>query len=84
MSANRPAPRVTLKRINAALAAAGFEGIELVRGAGYFYLDGPALEWPRSSIMTNGLWTMSVEEWVSAARTLERENRASRGEEVGQ
>jgi hypothetical protein len=64
--------RVTLARINAALAAAG-HAERLVRGAGYFYFaEGTASAWPSSGVYGVGpnLSALTVEQWVAEHATL--------------
>lgn len=60
--------RVTLAKVNAALIASGFEE-QLQRGVGYFYFaEGTAELWPRSSVMVSRLSDLTVEDWVAEAR----------------
>ena len=63
--------RTTIRRVNDALEAAGFEGVELVRGNGYFYFSGgDTWRWTTTAVYTNRLTGMTVEEWVNEARWL--------------
>lgn len=73
-------PRVTLNAINKALAAAGHEE-RLVKGNGYFYFDGPALQWYDHSVMTSWLGTMTTAEWVEERDRLAAADRRRRGED---
>jgi len=60
--------RVTLTRVNAALEAAGYAE-RLQRGAGCFYFaEGTAELWPRTSVMVSRLSDLSVQDWVEEAR----------------
>jgi hypothetical protein len=69
-AAETPKPRVTINRVNKALAEAGFEE-KLYRGDGYHYFyDGEATTWPTSSVMTMHLNDNTVEEWVEARNRL--------------
>jgi len=67
--------RTTIRRVNDALEAAGFEGVELVRGNGYFYFSGgDTVRWHTSGVYgVSRLTAMSVEEWVNEARRLREE-----------
>ena len=65
------ARRVTLKGVNRALEELGFspDDLQLVRGAGYFYLCGSI----GAALYQSGLYSLgprlsalSVEEWISA------------------
>lgn len=67
--------RVTLSRINAALAAKGWQ-TELVRGRGYFYLIGDdMLGAYTESIYVNALDHMTLDRWVSECVELLEENK---------
>ena len=66
--------RTTIRRVNEALAAAGFRGVELVRGNGYFYFSGgDADRWHTTAVYTDRLTGMTVEQWVDEARRLREE-----------
>lgn len=68
-----PKPRITLKKINAALEKRGFPE-RLVRGVGYFYfVEGNAAAWPTSSVCVSHLEAYTLEEWLA-----ERDELASR------
>lgn len=57
-------PRVTLRRVNDALAAAGYAE-RLVRGRGYFYfIDGEAFTWYSQGVYVSHLTAFTVEQWV--------------------
>lgn len=62
--------RTTIRRVNEALAAAGFRGVELVRGNGYFYFSGDTAHWHTTAVYTDRLTGMTVEQWVDEARRL--------------
>lgn len=63
--------RVTINRINAALQEAGLDGVEIVRGRGYFYFaGGDTGSWPSSSEYVFHLSNYSVQEWVGIALKL--------------
>lgn len=66
--------RITLRRINAALAAAGFAE-ELVRGANgaFYFLRGHAHRWPSTEVPVFRLDALTIEQWVEAARELREE-----------
>lgn len=61
--------RITLKRVNAALKAEGIDA-ELVRGEGYFYFTGKAMD----TVQEQGVYgvyrlgELSVERWVAEAK----------------
>jgi hypothetical protein len=61
--------RVTLARINAALQRAGFGGVSLVKGAGYYYFaGGESDKWQEQGVYGAGpLGTLTVEQWVFEA-----------------
>ena len=62
---------MSLRKINAALAAAGIEAT-LARGKGYFYFVGPKADlWPTSSVMVCYLNQLTIRQWVEAYRELE-------------
>ena len=66
--------RTTISRVNDALEAAGFEGVELVRGNGYFYFSGgDSVRWRTTAVYTDRLTGMTVEQWVDEARQLRGE-----------
>lgn len=66
--------RTTIRRVNDALEAAGFKGVELVRGNGYFYFSGgDTVRWHTTAVYTNRLTGMTVDEWVDEARRLREE-----------
>lgn len=63
--------RVTLNVVNSAIAAAGIDA-ELVRGSGYFYFSGPAVESAYSSTV-GGVYkigSLTVDQWLNALRTI--------------
>jgi hypothetical protein len=63
--------RTTIRKVNEALQAAGFEGVELVKGNGYWYFSGgDAMGWYSSSVMVYHLNALTVEQWVAEARQL--------------
>jgi hypothetical protein len=63
--------RTTIRKVNEALQAAGFEGVELVKGSGYWYFSGgDAMGWYSSSVMVYHLNALTVEQWVAEARQL--------------
>lgn len=67
-----PTPRVTLARVNAALAARGHAEI-LVRGRGYYYFaEGDAHRWPSSAVYTAHLTAHTVLEWAALRDELAR------------
>jgi hypothetical protein len=63
-------PRLTLAKINAALAARGIPE-RLAKGKGYFYFhDGEAHTWPRTAVYVNSLNQQPLEEWIEARHDL--------------
>lgn len=66
--------RITLNEINKALAAnPELYGVQLVRGASYFYFAGGcAHRWQESGVPTNHLSSMTVDSWVDEALTRQR------------
>lgn len=55
----------TIAKVNKALAKAGYEGVELVRGNGYCYFDGEMLGvWHTTSVYVPYVKCLSVEQWV--------------------
>lgn len=64
-------PRVTRSAINAALGWAGFAGVTLEQGRGYFYFaGGNTARWPETAVYTNRLTALSVDEWIIEAKRL--------------
>jgi len=64
------APRLTLRRINAAIAAIGGRE-QLVRGKGYFYfVGGNAASWPRSGVYVYRLNALTLDQWLAEYREL--------------
>lgn len=61
--------RVTLKQVNAALKAEGIDA-ELVRGQGYFYFTGKAMDVASEQGVygVSRLGELSVERWVAEAK----------------
>ena len=56
---------ITIKKINTALAKAGYEE-KLTKGEGYFYFyDGDASTWYQSGVYVNYLGALSIEDWVA-------------------
>jgi len=71
-------PRVTVANVNAALRAAGIDA-ELLKGRGYFYFGGPAVELCyTTSVPTMHLRSLSVEQWLDEARRFAAETAAAR------
>lgn len=67
--------RVTIKRVNAALKAAGFKA-ELVKGDSYFYFTGDdPWGWFCTSVYVYHLSSYTVEGWVNEARRLAEETK---------
>lgn len=65
--------RVTLRKVNDALAAAGHPE-RLVRGNGYFYfIDGAAFEWYSSSVYVSHLNAFTVEQWIARRNELAKD-----------
>ena len=65
--------RVTLNKVNAALAALGHEEV-LVKGGGYFYFaDGTASSWSAVSVYVYHLNDLTVEQWVQEHADLRKE-----------
>jgi hypothetical protein len=65
--------RTTFRKVNAALQAAGFEGVELdVRGDGDLYFTGGDTPRWYQTAYTVSLSALTVEQWVDEARTLAR------------
>lgn len=62
--------RVTLRRVNEALAAQG-AAERLERGNGYFYfIEGDAPSWPSTMVVVSRLGSLSIEDWINEWRTL--------------
>jgi hypothetical protein len=56
--------RVTLKKVNDAIAARGGKEV-LVKGVGYFYFaDGEAVEWDADSVYVYTLNELPLERWI--------------------
>lgn len=80
--------RVTINKINRALEAAGFVGVELVRGNGYFYFaskldagdlgDNEPAGWYESGVYVFHLTDYTVNDWVQAAIQLKNETLSRR------
>lgn len=69
--------RVTINNINKALVEAGLQ-CEIVKGDGYFWFDGPAVEQCHStSVATCHLTAYSVDQWVAEAANLASESSRS-------
>jgi len=60
--------RVTRSLVNAALARAGFVGVEIVHGRDYWYFTGDVGRWPRTAVYVAQLGAFTVEQWVEEAR----------------
>jgi hypothetical protein len=57
-------PALSLKRVNASIAAKG-GAQQLVRGHGYYYfIDGGAEGWSTSSVLVYRLKHLTLEQWV--------------------
>lgn len=58
--------KVTIRAVNAAIAAKGGKE-KLTRGTSYYYFyDGDAASWPSSSVCVYRLNHMTLTEWVEA------------------
>lgn len=58
-------------QVTAYLAAHGFPGISLHKGAGYLYVSGGGSEtWPETSIMTYRVSDQTLDQWLSDVRRL--------------
>lgn len=79
------AKRSTLKNVNAAIAAAGFAGYELVKGEGYFYFTGnDAHEFYDSSVAVYRVSDLTIGGWVDELRRkIEKHNRFRTDETFG-
>ncbi len=70
--------RLTRNNIAAAILAKHGHKVELVKGAGYFYFTSDEADYRLApityahgaSVYTNGLWTMDIDQWVSAYEDL--------------
>ena len=63
-------PRLTLKKVNAALAAKGIPE-RLVQGNGYLYfVEGDAAGWYSSSVAVWRLNDLSLEQWLAEHKAL--------------
>jgi len=66
--------RVTINNVNAALKGAGIDA-ELVRGKGYFYFAGPAMDRVYDAcVCTMFITDFSVQRWVDICREKIKEN----------
>lgn len=75
--------RLTLKRVNAVLAAAGARE-ELVQGNGYLYFsEGEAHCWPNCSVPVCRLNHLSLEQWVNEWRQLKGDYEALQAKRLG-
>lgn len=75
--------RLTLKRVNAALAAAGAKEV-LVQGDGYLYfIEGDAHCWYTSSVPVCRLNHLSLEQWVEAWQRLNDDYKDSEATRLG-
>lgn len=71
--------RVTLRRVNEALAAQG-AAERLERGKDYFYfIEGDAPSWPSTMVAVPRLGSLSVEGWINEWRTLRAAYISSKG-----
>jgi hypothetical protein len=71
-----PHARVTRRAVRDALAAAGFEGVEVVQGAGYWYFTGGGAErWHTTMVCVQRIGSLTVDQWVAEARVLRERNR---------
>jgi hypothetical protein len=58
-------------QVTAYLAANGFPGLKLHKGAGYLYVSGGGSEtWPETSIMTYRVSNQTLDQWLSDVRRL--------------
>ena len=58
-------------QVTAYLAANGFPGLKLHKGAGYLYVSGGGSEtWPETSIMTYRVSDQTLDQWLSDVRRL--------------
>lgn len=63
--------RVTRKAVNKALENAGFDGVTIERGDGYWYFwGGESTGWYSASVAVYRLGSFTVEEWVNEAKAL--------------
>jgi exopolyphosphatase/pppGpp-phosphohydrolase len=57
--------RLTMKKVNAAIKAAGGGSVELVKGDGYFYFaGGESEEWNSTGVYVYTLNELTLERWV--------------------
>lgn len=62
--------RVTLNKVNEALAAQG-AAERLERAKDYFYfVEGDAPSWPSTMVVVSRLGSLSIEDWINEWRTL--------------
>lgn len=63
--------RVTRKAVNEALEKAGFEGVTIERGDGYWYFAGTEpVRWYTSMVLVPRIGDLSVDQWVREAVAL--------------
>lgn len=71
---SQPPSRVTLRVVNAALAARGINGV-LVKADRYFFFRGAeANSWLDRTVQVARVSDLSVEDWVKAYQELKRKN----------
>jgi len=62
---------INLSTVNRALAQ---YNVQLVRGKGYFYFDGPGTErWAATAVYVNSLNQLSLEQWIDEYKYLSGE-----------
>jgi hypothetical protein len=70
----KSASRVTVRAVNAALAARDYEAI-LVNGGGYFLFRGPAVNaWLDRTVQVARVGDLTIDDWVRAFLDLKRKN----------
>lgn len=68
--------RVTLKSVAKHIRQMRGVSVELVRGEGYFYFVGEAVErWPSASVLTYRLTNLTLAEWLAEYDQLAHEAR---------
>ncbi len=67
--------RASIRAVNKALKAKGYDGYELVKDKDYFYFDGPdTSNWRTSSVHKYKISDLTVKEWVKEFESLKKEH----------
>lgn len=69
-------PARTTKQVTDALQAAGYKGVQLMKGKGYFYFTGRATaHWKESRVFIDAISKISVERWIKEYERLAQQDK---------